>query len=61
MRYIVSASVSLEIGEEFEGPPWTITFSPPKDHPALMELWKWYSDQLLVEAKKESNDPTIFL
>lgn len=52
-RYIISAVVSLEIGEEFEGAPRTITFNPPKDHPALLELWHWHIEQILIAARKE--------
>lgn len=59
-RYIISASVSLELGEEFEGPPRTITFAPPKDHPALLELWHWHVEQLLAEVKKADGSGDLF-
>lgn len=52
-RYIVAASVALTIGEEFEGEPRAVIFSPPKDHPALLELWHWYVDDLLAQAKAD--------
>lgn len=59
-RYIISAAVSLTLAEDFEGQPRTIAFSPPTDHPALLELWHWHIEELLAAAKKEgAHDLTI--
>lgn len=62
MRTILSASVSLQLREEeFEGPPRTITFNPPPDHPALLELWKWNDERLLALAKAQDRGDLFFM
>lgn len=47
---ITLATLTVEVRDDFE-PPRTITFSPPPDHPAVLDLLKWNDDRLLALAK----------
>lgn len=50
MQYIESASLTLALNGELG--PHNTTFTVPKDHPAVAELWKWHLDQLLAAAQQ---------